>query len=68
MTSNAITDHAAGGAEAGLLRREYGSRWEIECDERLQVWSALHVSGTSSRYLVAASASELLAKLRAVRP
>ena len=68
MTSNAITDHAAESAEAGLLRREFGITWEIEFDGRLLVWSALHTSGTSSRYLVAASASELLAKLRAVQP
>jgi hypothetical protein len=54
--------------EAGLLEQEFGSTWQLRCDEALHTWTALQTNGTSLRYLVAHSAGELLAKLRDARP
>jgi hypothetical protein len=50
---------------AGELQRRYGSRWTIELNETLHMWTALQTNGRSSRYLVAPTATQLLAKLDA---
>lgn len=50
-----------------LLESRYGTRWLIQLDEVLHVWSAVFRSadGRHTRVLIARTASELLAKLGA---
>jgi hypothetical protein len=48
----------------GLVRR-YGGRWQIGRNELLHVWTAERHEGTAVRFIVAHSAAELAAKLKA---
>jgi hypothetical protein len=49
----------------GLVLRRYGGRWTIRRNEILHVWTAERAEGHAVRFIVAHSAGELAAKLKA---
>ena len=64
---NDLSTHESGedSTESGELQRRFGSRWQIELESSLGMWSAVHRSedGRHIRCLIGRSAAELLAKL-----